>query len=126
MRQELEGLCDEKTMAIDEAKKQISQCEMDLEHLQEQHDNVVTEKDRLTQSNDYWQNSFKLIETHFMEQKAKAVTEIGNLQEEISQYETDLLQKNSKISRQQDHIKSLEDEWLPVKKARQNTRVATS
>ena len=64
---------------------------MDLEHLQEQHDNVVTEKDRLLQSNEYWQNSFKLIETHFMEQKAKAETEMGNLSEQISQYETDLL-----------------------------------
>lgn len=45
---------------------------------------MVTEKERLLQSNEYWQNSFKLIETHFMEQKAKAETEMDNLSEQIS------------------------------------------
>ena len=54
MRQELEGLCEEKSMAIDEAKSQISQCEVDLEVLQEQHDIVITENERLVQSSEYW------------------------------------------------------------------------
>ena len=37
-------------------------CEEELEQLQEQQDKLTLEKEKLEQSNEYWQNSFKLIE----------------------------------------------------------------
>ena len=50
---------------------------------------------------------------------------MNRLNEEINKYESDLIQKNSNIGRMQDHIKTLEKELLPLKRAKHDSRVAT-
>ena len=69
MRQELEIQVEEKTCSIQEANLQIQSLEKDFEQLQDQVDSLMVQKQKLEQSSEYWQGSFKLIEQHFIEEK---------------------------------------------------------
>lgn len=79
MRQDLEGEVEEKNQAIEEANDQIKEFESDLKQFQEQMNSMVVEKQKVDQSCEYWEGSFKLVEQHFLEQKERSHNEIDNL-----------------------------------------------
>lgn len=54
MRQELEVEVEEKSNSIEEAQKQVTLCEEELEQLQGQQDKLTLDKEKLEQSNEYW------------------------------------------------------------------------
>lgn len=62
MRQDLEVQIDQVQQDFDEAQSKIETLTETLDHLKEENDVNVIEKQKMEQSSDYWQNSFKLLE----------------------------------------------------------------
>ena len=62
MCQDLEVQIDQVQQDFDEAQSKIETLAEKLDHLKEENDVNVIEKQKMEQSSDYWQNSFKLLE----------------------------------------------------------------
>lgn len=50
-----------------------------IDYLKEENDINLIEKQKMEQSSEYWQNSFKMIEQSYLEEKEKSEAEIQSL-----------------------------------------------
>ena len=69
MRQDLELQVETLTAQMENANAQISKIEKELAQLQHEIDQSNLEKIKLEQSAQYWQESFKQIESEFLHEK---------------------------------------------------------
>ena len=84
MRQDLEVQIDQLQQDFDEAQNKISTLSEQLDLLKEENDVNIIDKQKMEQSSEYWQNSFKLLEQTYLEEQEKSENDISSLQSTLA------------------------------------------